>query len=290
MGWMTNFVAGPFLNAHNGFDPIYGTAYYLYVKDHQSHLVDTWKTTFDATFDPAKQPVTALDYPEWGGGYSALARGALASIITATHSPQAAQAYGYVLAHTPNLADNYPKDPVFAIMPVMPDGAQLALSDIHYPGDSTDIGAATAPGVVLSTTRDDKLTGGSGSDILYSEAGATIDGGAGDDYVFGGDGGNTLFVGPGADLLKGGHGVNNFVLAKPNTGLPAILNFDPAKDHLTVAADLIDGGAPALGTKIAGAVLADGRLVVTFGPQARIAFPGLTPADLPALTAASTAN
>ena len=234
--------------------------------------------------------MTALDYPEWGGGYSALARGALASILTVTHSPEAAQAYGYVLAHTPNLADNYPKDPVFAIMPLMPDGAQLALSDIQYPGDRTDIGDTTAPGMVLSTTQDDKLTGGSGSDILYSEAGATIDGGPGDDYVFGGDGSNTLYVGPGADILKGGYGVNNFVLAKPDTGLSTILNFNPARDHLTVAAGLIEGGAPALASKIAAAAMEGGRLVVTFGPQARLAFQGLTPADLPALTAASTAN
>lgn len=290
MDWMANFVSGPFLNAHNGYDPIYGTAYYLIVQDHQSKLLDKWKTTFDYTFDPVGQPVKSLDYPDWGGGYSALARGALASLITATRSPQAAQAYGYVLAHTPNLADNYSKDPVFAIMPVMPDGAQLALSDIHYPGDSTDIGSATAPGVVLSTSGDDKLTGGAGSDILYSEAGATLDGGAGDDYVFGGDGNNTLFVGPGADILKGGFGVNNFVLAKPNIALPRILNFDPARDHLRVSASLIEGGAPALATKIAAASMEDGRLVVTFGPQARLAFSGLTLADLPALTAASTAN
>jgi hypothetical protein len=290
MDWMTNFVTGPFLNAHNGYDPIYGTAYYLIVQDHQSHLLDKWKTTFDYTFDPVGQPVKSLDYPDWGGGYSALARGALASIITATHSPEAAQAYGYVLAHTPELAANYPKDPVFAIMPVMPDGAQLALSDIHYPGDRTDIGDATAPGVVLSTTQDDKLTGGSGSDILYSEAGATIDGGAGDDYVFGGDGNNTLFVGPGADLLKGGYGVNNFILAKPSTGLPTILNFNPSRDRLTVSTALIEGGAPALPAKIAAASMEGGLLVVTFGPQARIAFRSLTAADLSALTAASTAN
>ena len=116
--WMTNFVAGRFTNADRGYDPIYGTPYFLYVQEPGTdRTIATWAGAFKRTFDPAQHPVRTLDYPDWGGGYAALARAALASIISATNAAQARSAYQYVLANTRGMDANYAKDPVFAIVP-----------------------------------------------------------------------------------------------------------------------------------------------------------------------------
>jgi hypothetical protein len=121
LGWMTNFVAGRFTSADRGYAPIYGTPYYLQVADPSSHqLIGSWSQAFKTTFNP-KTPVTALDYPDWGGGYAALARASLASIINVTGSAQAKTAYAFVKAHTPGMDANYAKEPTFAITPTEAD-------------------------------------------------------------------------------------------------------------------------------------------------------------------------
>lgn len=63
----------------------------------------------------ARRPVTTLDHPDWGGGYAALARASLASIIHATGPAQAREAYGFVEAQTPRMDASYPREPAFAI-------------------------------------------------------------------------------------------------------------------------------------------------------------------------------
>lgn len=118
LAWMENFVAGRFTSGCRGYDPIYGTPYFLFVADPGSkRLLDTWPKAFEATFDPKTKPVTTLDHPEWGGGYAALARGALATLINTTGSRRAREAYAFVKAHTPQMDANYASDPTFAINP-----------------------------------------------------------------------------------------------------------------------------------------------------------------------------
>jgi hypothetical protein len=118
IAWMTNFVAGRFTNADRGYNPIYGTPYNLYVADpHSQQLLNSWSRAFQATFDTVSAPVTTLDNPDWGGGYAALARAALASIINATGSPQAEAAYAFVKINTPRMDASYPSEPSFAIAP-----------------------------------------------------------------------------------------------------------------------------------------------------------------------------
>lgn len=115
LAWMANFSAGRFTNGARGYDPIYGTPYYLYVADPKTHApIGRWSEAFRATFDSAT-PVATLDGPDWGGGYAALARGALASIVNATGSPAAREALAYVERQTPRMDANYAKDPTFAI-------------------------------------------------------------------------------------------------------------------------------------------------------------------------------
>ncbi|HEX4272710.1 MAG TPA: hypothetical protein VHZ32_15050 [Rhizomicrobium sp.] len=118
LDWMTNFVAGLFTNGDHGYDPIYGTPYFLYVQEPGTDkYIATWEAAFKRTFDPEHHPVRALDYPDWGGGYAALARAALASIISVNGSARAKDAYAFVLANTSGMDANYSKFPVFAIVP-----------------------------------------------------------------------------------------------------------------------------------------------------------------------------
>jgi hypothetical protein len=118
LGWMTNFVAGRFTNGGRGYDPLYGAPYEFYIADPRSKTpLTTWAAAFKASFDPSAGPLTSLDQPDWGGGYAALARAALASLNNAAPSPQAAAAYAYVKAQTPRMEAGYSKDPAFAIVP-----------------------------------------------------------------------------------------------------------------------------------------------------------------------------
>ncbi len=118
--WMANFTAGRFINGGRGYDPIYGTPYFLYVREPGGGpWIDTWAGAFKRTFDPDSKPVTALDYPDWGGGYAALARGALATLLNVAPSSQVAAAYDFVREHTPAMAAAYARDPTFAIAPIV---------------------------------------------------------------------------------------------------------------------------------------------------------------------------
>ena len=65
--------------------------------------------------------MTTLTYPDLGGGYAAIARAALASLVNADASPAARQAFEYVKAQTPRLEAAYAKDPTFAIVPRDPE-------------------------------------------------------------------------------------------------------------------------------------------------------------------------
>ncbi|HEY4076677.1 MAG TPA: hypothetical protein VGM26_07060 [Rhizomicrobium sp.] len=134
LDWMGNFAAGLFTNGDRGYDPIYGTPYFLYVQEPATgQFINTWAGAFRRTFDPATKPVRALDYPDWGGGYAAVARAALASLITSTGSPRTRQAYQFVIDNTPGMTANYAKDPVFAIVPVPERQANIALRDKDAP-------------------------------------------------------------------------------------------------------------------------------------------------------------
>src|SRR5207302_1627842 len=42
MTWMNNFVSGVFTNGPNGFNPINGAPYYLYIYDQSGNPITTW--------------------------------------------------------------------------------------------------------------------------------------------------------------------------------------------------------------------------------------------------------
>lgn len=123
LAWMANFTAGRFTSGRRGYDPIYGTPYYLYVTDpHSQAPIRRWRDAFRATFDPKTKPAAALDEPDGAGGYASLARGALTSIVNVTGSAIAREALAYVERQTPGIDTAYSRDPTFAI--ALRDGAR----------------------------------------------------------------------------------------------------------------------------------------------------------------------
>ena len=64
-----------------------------------------------------KAPLRQIDNPDWAGGYAALARASLATLLNAAPSAQAAAAYAFVKEQTPRMEASYRKEPAFAIVP-----------------------------------------------------------------------------------------------------------------------------------------------------------------------------
>src|SRR4029450_12562154 len=98
---MGNFIAGRFINGENGFDPLYGAAYYLQVADPTTlQPYSTWQQLFTATYGADPAPQTELGgHPDVANGYAAFAKAALASVVTGTESPDAIEGYGFVVGH-----------------------------------------------------------------------------------------------------------------------------------------------------------------------------------------------
>jgi len=71
---------------------------------------------------------------------------------------------------------------------------------------------------IFGGTGNDRITGGSGDDLLFGQAGNdTIKGGGGNDLLFGGDGDDTLIGGPGNDQMFGEAG-NDLMIWNPGDG------------------------------------------------------------------------
>src|SRR5204862_6094831 len=107
--YMMNVVAGLYTNGQNGFSPLNGPAYVLYMNDPQTGAPYTsWAAlqsgnvanylAADAYGLYSANPTTpyATNALDMYGGYLITARAALADEITYTQSPQAIQAFGNV--------------------------------------------------------------------------------------------------------------------------------------------------------------------------------------------------
>lgn len=130
-------------------------------------------------------------------------------------------------------------------------------------GDGDDLirgsGVPAGPGaggeVMALQDQADRIEGGAGNDILFGDGGNDtllggvgndlLVGGAGDDRLQGGEGMDTLRGGIGADRLSGGAGADHFVFgitAAPGVygadlgtgpaGRDTVLDFTPGEDHL----------------------------------------------------------
>ena len=92
--------------------------------------------------------------------------------------------------------------------------------------------------ILAGDRRDNRLDGGAGDDTLYGGPGGGDDvmhGGPGNDRLFGGQGDDTLIGGPGNDRLAGGAGADVFVFG-PQDGADTVTDFSSGTDKLDLTA------------------------------------------------------
>lgn len=236
LAWKTNFTAGRFLAGNYGFPPIAGTSYRLFMYDiinRKKVWYERWQQVMETTFAKANKALpTELNYPDWAGGYAALARAATATLITNSQY-RALEAYGFIASETPNMPRDYTKDPTFALA-VEIDGHRVAKANEVIGANIADtMNGVDSNDLLHGRGGDDRISGGGGTDALFGGAGNdVIDGGPGDDFLFGNEGNDRLDGGPGNDRLKGGLGQDEL------TGGPGrdIFVFDHVKeagDHIS---------------------------------------------------------
>jgi hypothetical protein len=116
IGWMSNFIVGPFTSADQGFDPARGAAYNFHIFDPETHRrVNSWADVFQ-TSDLGKLPPKEVE--EAWQDYGLIARAGMAAAYSVTGSPRAKAAYEFTLARTNRIAYPIAKgDPTFAIQP-----------------------------------------------------------------------------------------------------------------------------------------------------------------------------
>ena len=92
--------------------------------------------------------------------------------------------------------------------------------------------------ILAGDRRDNVIDGGAGNDTLYGGPGGGDDdmtGGPGNDRLFGGQGNDTLVGGPGDDRLAGGHGNDVFVFG-PGEGADTVTDFSGGTDKIDLMA------------------------------------------------------
>ena len=92
--------------------------------------------------------------------------------------------------------------------------------------------------ILAGDRRDNDIDGGAGNDTLYGGPGGGDDmmsGGLGNDRLFGGQGDDTLIGGPGDDRLAGGHGNDVFVFG-PGDGADTVTDFSRGTDKVDLTA------------------------------------------------------
>jgi Ca2+-binding RTX toxin-like protein len=219
----------------------------------------------------------------------------LADLITYTKSPKAIEAYGYVVGqiakawgtNTAGEAAAYQNNPMWDVMPRLPDGKYLSASQIKVDVSNSTTVALTATGgdsllaVVGSGTA--TLTGGSGgTDLLFGGSGpTTLIAGTGNDYLFAGKGATTFIDNIGDDYMKGGSGADTFTFADTSGGHDTVVGFKTGTDTLMISANLLGGGGQSAATLIAGADVVNGSTVLHLGPNYDVTISGVdTPSTL----------
>jgi hypothetical protein len=307
--YMTNFVAGLYTNGENGYAQTNGAAYWLYLKDPVTNTpYSTWSefsTGNVAAFklnpsgiglgsaNPASIPINWLT--DMQGGYAVIAKAALADLITYTQSPQAIEAYGYVVGqiaaawagNSAGMEWAYQAFPMWNVMPRLPDGTYLAASQMQINTSNSSTVTLTATGgdsllaVVGSGTA--TLIGGSGStDLLFGGSGpTTLIAGTGNDYLFAGKGATTFIDNRGNDYMKGGPASDTFTFADANPGHDIIANFKAGADVLKIASNLNGNGITSAAALISNANVVEGSTVLHLGPDHDVTIRGIdTPSTL----------
>ena len=117
----------------------------------------------------------------------------------------------------------------------MPSNGEIRLNGV------TDADTLTADNFIFYTKRisgntgdrfNNEINGGSGNDVMYGEQGRdTINGNAGDDEIYGGEDKDTINGGPGDDWLDGGPDADTFIF-EPGNGNDYIMDYTVGTDSI----------------------------------------------------------
>jgi Ca2+-binding RTX toxin-like protein len=285
LAWQTNFIAGAFLNASNGFSPWDGAAYELKVIDPATGKpYQTWSAVWQATQAAGNtnpNPGTWQDQ-----NYVNSTRAALACIITVNNAPQAVQAFGWLSANqgATSFTAAYQADPTFDIAPRLSDGVLLTQDHIFIRNDS---GATAVTGTMADELIYERgsgnvtINGTGGVNMLFGGAGVTtLNGGGGDDFLFAGSGATTLYGAGGSNYLQAGSGAaTTFALSPTDVGTDMVAKFRIGTDHLRVAGEA--PGSAALLRLLAGATTdASGNTVLHLAASHNVTLQGVATAQL----------
>jgi hypothetical protein len=288
--WMDNFTSGRFIHGDDGFDPRFGAAYVLKVNSPGNGPVyTTWADLFKGSFGTSpKVPADGiLGTPDSPYGYAASAKAAVAAIFSATQSPDAMEAFGFLaksIVQATNGAVPFYYDPTWNIAPKLSDGSHLTFDDIRITRSS---GNQTLTGsdkneLIHGSMGNDTIGGDKGIDILFgAEGDDTLNGGPGDDFLYGGTGNDRLSGSAGNDYLKGNAGNDTFVFGPDAGGRDTIGDFHRGTDLLEIKTDLtgLKTASQVLGTATADQ---DGNAVLHLGGGVDIVLLGIHTSDLKA--------
>ena len=212
----------------------------------------------------------------------------MASIFSATQSPDAMEAFGF-LAKSIVQAQ---RCRVLLRRSDLEHRAQavrrhhLTFDDIRITSSS---GNQTLTGsdkneLIHGSSGNDTISGGKGIDILFGgEGDDTLNGGPGDDFLYGGNGNDRISGGAGNDYLKGNAGSDTFVFGTDAGGRDTIGDFRPGTDLLEIKADLNGNGLKSA-SQILGTATADAEhnAVLHLGGGIEIVLVGIHTTDLKA--------
>ena len=106
-----------------------------------------------------------------------------------------------------------------------------------------------------------EINGGRGDDAIYGEQGRDIlNGGEGDDDIYGGEDNDTINGGEGKDLLDGGPGEDTFVF-EPGHGTDHIMDFTTGTDKIDLSGFVDEDGTDLITSTPTGSVV-DGNYVI----------------------------
>jgi hypothetical protein len=265
LGWMDNFISGRFINEANGYDPLVGPTYELFVIGN-----DTWAEAYNDTFGAGPQDeIDVSAYPDWAGGYAANAKASVAGMISATQSPDAIEAYGWLQSVTTEMLDSYEEDPTWNISPKLADGKYLTNDEIEvHTGNSavTMTADPTIEQMLIGGGGNDTVVGGSGIGLLFGMDGNdTVRAGSGNSYLYGGDGNDRLEDGAGSNYLKGGVGADVFSFTTANGGHDVVDDFAKGSDRIEIKSNLNGSGITTAAQVVAAATASADGAVLHFG-------------------------
>ena len=250
LAWMNNFLAGLYLNGANGYNPLRGSAYWLTigtgsVQSATLQSLTDWRALDQANFAQQPPPTALTGYPEDSiGGFSTIAKAALATAWNVTHAPMDLAAYAFITQHTAFLIldrRGYAASQTWNITPVFNDGHQLENSEVAW-GQGGATTATTAHSLLAAVSGDNQLQAGDKDSILIGGAGIDrLTGGDGDDFLFAGTGPQTLCGGAGKNYLEGhlngGANADRFVFKMADNAQDRIADFQPDLDIIEIDRD-----------------------------------------------------